>query len=60
VCKPRAFREDDHDLGKIVLELVVAVALGGGAACDIAVLREQPGVFRPVVFRLVAALLLQL
>ena len=34
-----------HDPGKIVLDLAVAVALGGDAACDVAVLRAQPGVF---------------
>ena len=34
-----------HDPGKIVLDLAIAVALGGDAACDIAVLRAQPGVF---------------
>ena len=50
-----------HDPGKIVLDLAVAVALGGDAACDIAVLRAQPGVFGPVasdptVSRLIAAL----
>ena len=32
-----------HDPGKIVLDL--AVALGGDAACDVALLRAQPGVF---------------
>jgi hypothetical protein len=37
-----------HDPGKIVTDLAVAVALGGDAACDIAVLRAQPGVFGPV------------
>jgi hypothetical protein len=37
-----------HDPGKVVLDLAVAVALGGDAACDIAVLRAQPGVFGPV------------
>src|SRR5215213_8774407 len=37
-----------HDPGKIVLDLAVAVALGGDAACDIAVLRAQPGVFGAV------------
>jgi hypothetical protein len=36
-----------HDLGKIVTDLVIAVALGGDAAADIAVLRAQPGVFGP-------------
>jgi Transposase DDE domain group 1 len=34
-----------HDPGKIVLDLAVAVALGGDAAADIAVVRAQPGVF---------------
>jgi hypothetical protein len=37
-----------HDPGKIVLDLAVAVALGGDAAADLAVLRAQPGVFGPV------------
>jgi hypothetical protein len=37
-----------HDPGKIVLDLATAVALGGDAACDIAVVRAQPGVFGPV------------
>jgi hypothetical protein len=32
-----------HDPGKIVLDLAVAVALGGDAACDVGVLRAQPG-----------------
>jgi hypothetical protein len=41
--------------------LDLAVALGGDAACDIAVLRAQPGVFGPVasdptVSRLIATL----
>ena len=50
-----------HDPGKIVLDLAVAVALGGDAAADIAVLRAQPGVFGlvasdPTVSRLVARL----
>jgi alkylation response protein AidB-like acyl-CoA dehydrogenase len=50
-----------HDPGKIVLDLATAVALGGDAACDVAVLRAQPGVFGPVasdptVSRLVATL----
>jgi Transposase DDE domain group 1 len=34
-----------HDPGKIVLDLAVAVALGGDCAADIAVVRAQPGVF---------------
>lgn len=37
-----------HDPGKIVADLAVAVALGGDAAADVAVLRAQPGVFGPV------------
>jgi Transposase DDE domain group 1 len=50
-----------HDPGKVVLDLAIAVALGGDAACDIAVLRAQPGVFGPVasdptVSRLIARL----
>ncbi len=50
-----------HDPGKIVLDLAVAVALGGDAACDVALLRAQPGVFGavasdPTVSRLVARL----
>jgi hypothetical protein len=50
-----------HDPGKIVLDLAVAVALGGDAAADIAVLRTQPGVFGrvasdPTVSRLIAGL----
>jgi hypothetical protein len=52
-----------HDPGKIVLDLAAAaaVAVGGDAAADIAVLRAQPGVFGPVasdptVSRLIARL----
>jgi hypothetical protein len=50
-----------HDPGKIVLDLAIAVAVGGDAACDIAVLRAQPGVFGvvasdPTVSRLIARL----
>jgi DDE family transposase len=50
-----------HDPGKIVLDLAVAVALGGDAAGDVALLRAQPGVFGavasdPTVSRLVARL----
>jgi len=50
-----------HDPGKIVLDLAVAVALGGDAAADVAVLRAQPAVFGlvasdPTVSRLVATL----
>jgi hypothetical protein len=50
-----------HDPGKIVVDLAIAVALGGDAACDIAVLRAQPGVFGqvasdPTVSRLITRL----
>ena len=50
-----------HDPGKIVGDLAVVVALGGDAACDVALLRAQPGVFGlvasdPTVSRLIATL----
>jgi hypothetical protein len=50
-----------HEPGKIVLDLAMAVALGGDCAADIGVLRAQPGVFGlvtsdPTVSRLVATL----
>jgi hypothetical protein len=50
-----------HDPGKIVADLAIAVALGGDAACDVAVLRSQPGVFGvvasdPTVSRLISRL----
>ena len=50
-----------HDPGKIVTDLAIAVALGGDAAADIAVLRAQPGVFGlvasdPTVSRLIGRL----
>lgn len=50
-----------HDPGKVVADLAIAVALGGDAACDIAVLRAQPGVFGlvasdPTVSRLITRL----
>jgi len=37
-----------HDPGKIVLDLAVAVALGGDCLADVAVVRAQPEVFGPV------------
>ncbi len=37
-----------HDPGKIVLDLAVAVALGGDCLADVALLREEPGVFGSV------------
>ena len=50
-----------HDPGKIVTDLAIAVALGGDAASDVAVLRAQPGVFGqvasdPTVSRLITTL----
>ncbi len=50
-----------HDPGKIVLDLAVAVALGGDCLADIGMLRAEPGVFGPVasdltVSRVIAAL----
>jgi len=37
-----------HDPGKILLDLAVAVALGGDCLADVALLREEPGVFGSV------------
>ncbi|MGO9670136.1 MAG: hypothetical protein ACLPS1_16435 [Streptosporangiaceae bacterium] len=37
-----------HDQGKIVLDLAVAVALGGDCMADVAVVRAQPALFGPV------------
>lgn len=50
-----------HDPGKIVLDLAVAVVLGGDCAADIVLVRAQPGLFGPVasdptVSRLIARL----
>lgn len=50
-----------HDPGKIVMDLAVAVAIGGDAAADVAVLRAEPGVFGhvasdPTVSRLITTL----
>jgi Transposase DDE domain group 1 len=50
-----------HDPGKIVLDLAVAVALGGDCAADIAAVRAQQGLFGlvasdPTVSRLIARL----
>ncbi|WP_329571091.1 IS1380 family transposase [Kitasatospora sp. NBC_01266] len=55
--KPRAV----HDPGKILLDMALAVALGGDCLADVAVLRAEPAVFGPVasdptVSRLVDAL----
>ena len=56
----RAVRAE-HDPGKILTDLAVAVALGGDCVADLAVVRAQPGLFGPVasdptVSRLVTAL----
>ena len=50
-----------HDPGKIVLDLAVAVALGGDCLADIGLLRAEPGVFGqvasdPTVSRLITTL----
>jgi hypothetical protein len=50
-----------HDPGKILTDLVMALALGGDCLADIAELRAQPGLFGPVasdpvVSRLISAL----
>jgi hypothetical protein len=50
-----------HDPGKVVIDLAVALALGGDCLADIALLREQPGVFGlvasdPTVSRCIATL----
>jgi hypothetical protein len=50
-----------HDPGKIVTDLVMALALGGDCLADVAVLRAQPQLFGPVasdpvVSRLIARL----
>lgn len=42
--KPRAV----HDPGKILLDLALAIALGGDCLADIAMLRAEPAVFGPV------------
>ena len=50
-----------HDLGKVVLDLAVAIALGGDCLSDLAVVRSQPDVFGqvasdPTVSRLITTL----
>lgn len=50
-----------HDAGKVVLDLAVAIALGGDCLSDLAVVRSQPEVFGqvasdPTVSRLIATL----
>ncbi|QDN95177.1 IS1380 family transposase [Streptomyces sp. S1A1-8] len=43
-CKARAV----HDPGKILLDVALAVALGGDCLSDVAMLRAEPAVFGPV------------
>jgi hypothetical protein len=50
-----------HDPGKVLLDVALAVALGGDCLADIGMLRAEPGVFGPVaadptVSRLIDAL----
>ena len=50
-----------HDPGKVVLDLAVALAVGGDCLADVAVLRGEPRVFGPVasdptVSRIITAL----
>src|SRR4051812_8150718 len=50
-----------HDPGKVLLDVAIAVALGGDCLADLAVVRAQPAVFGsvasdPTVSRLFAAL----
>jgi hypothetical protein len=50
-----------HDPGKIITDLALSLAVGGDCLADVAVLRDQPGVFGlvasdPTVSRLVGAL----
>lgn len=50
-----------HDPGKVVLDLAVAIALGGDCLADVGVVRAQPALFGPVasdptVSRLIATL----
>ena len=42
--KPRAV----HDPGKVLLDVALAVALGGDCLADVAMLRAEPGLFGPV------------
>lgn len=37
-----------HDPGKILLDVALAVALGGDCLADVGMLRAEPGVFGPV------------
>lgn len=37
-----------HDPGKVLLDVALAVALGGDCLADVGVLRAEPSVFGPV------------
>ena len=37
-----------HDLGKVLLDVALAVALGGDCLADVGMLRAEPAVFGPV------------
>jgi len=59
--RPWRGRRAVHDPGKVLLDLAVAVALGGDCLADLAVVRAQPDLFGqvasdPTVSRLIAAL----
>jgi hypothetical protein len=59
--QPWRGRRAQHDPGKVLLDLAVAVALGGDCLADVAVVRAQSDLFGqvasdPTVSRLVAAL----
>jgi hypothetical protein len=41
-------RVSGHDPGRVAVDLAVMLADGGEAICDLAVLRDQPGLFGPV------------
>ncbi|MFC8593871.1 IS1380 family transposase [Streptomyces atroolivaceus] len=43
-CKPRAV----HDPGKVLLDVALAVAVGGDCMADVGMLRAEPAVFGPV------------
>ncbi len=46
--RPRGLRRARHDSGEVVLDLAVAIELGGDCLADLAVVRAQPRQFRPV------------
>jgi Transposase DDE domain group 1 len=46
--KPLRQRDRGHDPGRIAVDVAVTLADGGQAIADLAVLRDQPGLFGPV------------